>query len=131
VVFPDHLKISIVKALFMRDDKTSMTNYRPVSVLTVFSKVLKKFIYVYNRLSDRRNTNNIIVPKQFSSRQGKSTDNSAFNLTNSLLKSINKKMHVGEIFCDLAKELDCVYHEILLSKLHYGIQATVANWFRC
>jgi hypothetical protein len=40
-------------------------------------------------------------------------------------------MHIGGIFCDLAEALDHVNHEILLAKLHYyGIQGTVANWFR-
>jgi hypothetical protein len=40
-------------------------------------------------------------------------------------------MHFSGLLCDLAKAFDCVYHEILLAKLHYyGIQRTVANWFR-
>jgi hypothetical protein len=40
-------------------------------------------------------------------------------------------MYVGEIFCDLAKDFDCVNHEMLLAKLHfYGIQEITANWFR-
>jgi hypothetical protein len=77
-------------------------------------------------------TNNILVPEQFSFRQGKSTESAVFKLIDSVLKSINKKkMHVGGIFCDLAKAFECVTHEILLEKLHYyGIQGTVANWFR-
>jgi hypothetical protein len=76
-------------------------------------------------------TNNILVPEQFGFRQGESTDNAAFKLTNSVLKSINQKMHVGGIFCDLTKPFDCVNHKILLAKLcYYGIQGTVANWFR-
>ena len=41
-IFPDHLKIAAVKPLYKKGDKTSMTNYRRVSQLTVFSKVFKK-----------------------------------------------------------------------------------------
>jgi hypothetical protein len=40
-------------------------------------------------------------------------------------------MHVGRIFCDSAETFDFVNHEILLATLrYYGIQGTVANWFR-
>jgi hypothetical protein len=99
-VFPDNLKISIVKPLFKKGDKTSMTNYRPTSLLTVFSKVLEKVMY--NRLSHHMHIN-ITVPEQFGFEQGKSTENAAFKLTNSVPKSINQKMHVGEIVCDLSE----------------------------
>jgi hypothetical protein len=84
-----------------------------------------------SRLSHHMHTNNILVPEHFGFRQGKFTDNAAFKLTNSVLIYINQKIHVGRIFCDLAKAFDCVNYEILLAKLHYyGIQGTVANWFR-
>jgi hypothetical protein len=48
----------------------------------------------------------------------------------SVLKSINQRMHAGGIFCDLAKDFNYVNHEIMLAKLYYyGIQGKVANWF--
>jgi hypothetical protein len=87
-----------------------MTNYKPISLLTVFSKVLEKVMY--NRLSHHMQTNNILVPEQFGFRQGKSTDNAAFKLTNNVLKSINLTMHVPGIFYELAQAFDYVNHEI-------------------
>jgi hypothetical protein len=106
-----------------------MTNYRPISLLKVFSKVLEKFMY--NRLNHHMHTNNTLVPEQCGFSQVKSIENAVFKLTDRILKSINHEMHVGGIFCDLAKAFDCVNHGSLLVKLYYyGIQGTVANWFR-
>jgi hypothetical protein len=55
-------------------------------------------------------TNNILVPEQFGFRNGTSTESAAFKLTDNVLKSVSQKMHVGGIFCDLAKVFDCVDH---------------------
>jgi hypothetical protein len=86
---------------------------------------------MHNRLSHYFQSNNVLVPEQFGFRKGISIENAAFKLTDSVLKSINQKMHVGGIFCDLAKAFDCVNHEILLTKLHFfGIQGTTLSWFR-
>jgi hypothetical protein len=78
-----------------------VTFYRPVSLLTVFSKVLKKT--VHSRLSQHLHTNNILVTEWYGITKEISTENAARGLTGSLFKSSNQKMHVGGVFCDLAK----------------------------
>jgi hypothetical protein len=50
--------------------------------------------------------NNILVREQFGFRKGISTEDATYKLTDNVLKSINKKMYVGGIFCDLAKAFD-------------------------
>jgi hypothetical protein len=87
-----------------------MSNFRPISLLTTFSIVLEKV--TLNRLSYYLQTNNTLVPEQFGLRKEISYKNAAFMLTDSVLKSINQKMHVGGIFCDLENAFDCVNHEI-------------------
>jgi hypothetical protein len=85
-----------------------MTNYRPLSLLMVFYKVFEKA--VHSRLSQHLHTNNILVPEQHGFGKDMSTENAAFGLTNSVFKSLNQKIHVGGIFCDLAKAFDYVNH---------------------
>jgi hypothetical protein len=72
-----------------------LTNYRPISLLTVFSKVLENV--TYNRLSQHMHTNSILIPEEFVFRQGSSAENASFSLTNSVFKFVKQNMHVGGI----------------------------------
>jgi hypothetical protein len=86
---------------------------------------------MHSRLSQHLHTNNILVTEQHGFRKGIATENATFRLPDSVFTSINHKMHVGGIFCDLAKAFDCANHEILLAKLHfYGIQGVTADRFK-
>ena len=42
-IFPSRLKYSMVKPIFKKGDSTNMINYRPISLLTSFSKVFEKY----------------------------------------------------------------------------------------
>jgi hypothetical protein len=57
---------------------------------------------MHNTLSHYLKTNNTLVTKQGGFRKRISTENAAFKLTDSVLKSVNEKMHIGGIICDLA-----------------------------
>jgi hypothetical protein len=68
---------------------TEFSNYRPISLLTSFSKVNKKIIY--KRLYRYLNEHNILVNEQFGSREKSSTDMAIYALLNTVLLSLDKK----------------------------------------
>jgi len=115
-IFPCRLKYVEVVPLFQKGDKKDMSNYRPVSLLTAFSKVFEKVIYVglYQHLI----SHGVLVNEQFGFKAKSSTTKATFNLINEILKALNSKKVVGDIFCDLEKAFDSVNHDILLCKLN-------------
>jgi hypothetical protein len=86
-VFLDRLKLAVVKPLYKKGDKTSVTNYRSISLLTVFCKVFEKAMH--SRLSQHLHTNNILVTQQHGFGKRISTENATFSLTDSVFISIN------------------------------------------
>jgi len=124
--FPDRLKYSEMKPIYKKGDKTQITNYRPISLLPVLSKIFEKVLYkrLYNHLS----SNNILVKEQFGFRCNTSTEMAIYALINNILLSLNTKTLVGGLFCDQQKAFDCVNYEILLSKMKfYGITSVASK----
>jgi len=94
-----------------------MSNYRPIALLTAFSKVLEKVIY--KRLHYHIKNNNILAKEQYGFRNNSCIEIASYNLINNTLKAINNKIWLGGIFCDLTKASDYVNYNILLSKLEF------------
>jgi len=125
-IFTERLKFAEVKPLFKKGDPTDCSNYRPVSLLTSFSKVIKKIIYkrLYCYLID----NNVLVKEQMGFREKLSTDTAIYAFLDTVLTALDSKNYVGGLFCDLQKAFDCLNHDILLTKMKfYGITGTVHN----
>jgi hypothetical protein len=86
---------------------------------------------MHSRLSQHLQVNNVLVQKQFGFRKNFSTGHAAFPLTTGILWAWNDKLLNAGIFCDLAKALDCVNQEILISKLeYYGVRSCILKWFK-
>ena len=105
-IFPERLKFSEVKPLFKKGLTTEFSNYRPISLLITFSKIIEKIIY--KRLYNYLLKHDILVKEQFGFRVGLSTDIATYALLNSVLMSLDKKHLVGGLFCHLQKAFDCV-----------------------
>ena len=80
-IFPDRMKFSIVKHIYKKGNKMNPTNYRPISLLTSFSKDLEKTFF-FLRLTEHFNTNNLLVGNQFGFRKGTANEDAIFKLTN-------------------------------------------------
>jgi len=113
-IFPDRLKYLIIKPLYKKGERTDLSNYRPISMLTSFSKVLEKALY--NRLIEYLNDNNVLNTQQFGLRKRLSTENAIFKLRHEILIALNNKAMIGSIFFDLAKAFDSVNHLLLIKK---------------
>jgi hypothetical protein len=95
-IFPTRLKFGEIKPLYKKGEIANTSNYRPISLLTSFSKFFLKIIYT--RLIGHLNHNHISVDEQFGFRTKFSTDLAFYKLINDVLTSLNDKLLDGGVF---------------------------------
>jgi hypothetical protein len=127
-IFPNKLKIAKIIPIFKSGDRTSLSNYRPIALLPVISKVYEKI--VRKRLVEYLDANNIIDHKQYGFRSKSNTETALFDLLSNIQTQTQRKRKVGLVFYDLQKAFDTVNIEILLTLLqNSGIHGNDLKWF--
>ena len=127
-IFPDKLKVAKVIALHKKGATDNPSNYRPISLLSIFSKIFGKLMH--KRFYGFLEANEILHPLQFGFRKKHSTLHTLISLTEHIKNTIDSGNYGCGIFIDLKKAFDTVNHGILLKKLeHYGVTGIPLQWF--
>ena len=124
--FPDAAKIASVRPIYKKKCRNTIENYRPVSVLNIFSKIYER--YIHNSLIPY--INKCLSEFVAAYRKCYSSSHVLIKLVENWKKELDNKKYVGAILMDLSKAFDCIPHELLIAKMDaYGFSENALTFF--
>ena len=124
---PSMWKVANVIPCYKKGDKHVPSNYRPISLLSMLSKVMERLIYdaMWNHLD----THQLLSNRQFGFRAGHSTSDALTYIAQRLTNSINDREEARIVCLDISKAFDRVWHRGLLAKLSaLGFSGKLLKW---
>lgn len=126
---PDNLKLATVIPLFKKGSKILKENYRPISLLPIFSKILEKAMK--NRMLNYLDKFSFFSKCQYGFREKLNTEDALCSFLNEVYVALNNNENASGVFIDIKKAFDMVNHEKLLEKLTCaGFRGLTHNWFQ-
>jgi Reverse transcriptase (RNA-dependent DNA polymerase) len=127
--YPSAMKQAIVVPIYKKGDSLDSKNYRPISNLPSFSKVLENCFLI--RLTNFFCDNDLLPPSQHGFLKGKSTMTALYEYLNEVYAALEAKQKVLSIFFDLSNAFGTVCPDVLLVKLERcGVRGLALDWLR-
>uniref|UniRef100_A0A8C6KGR8 Reverse transcriptase domain-containing protein n=1 Tax=Nothobranchius furzeri TaxID=105023 RepID=A0A8C6KGR8_NOTFU len=125
---PSQWKSAYVLPLLKGGDPAVLTNYRPISNLSVLSKIMESLVSV--QLKEFLSINDILSKCQSGFRKGYSTTTAVMKVVNDIIVVLDRKQFCASLFIDLSKAFDTVDHAILINRLiSLGLSEHSVAWF--
>ena len=112
-VFPDNMKFAQVVPLHKKNSTLVKSNYRPVSILPIFSKIFEQVMF--NQLIDFFDLH--FNPYLSAFRPGFGCQSVLKRILEDWRKALDDNYYVATVLMDLSKAFDCLPHDLLLLKL--------------
>src|ERR1700733_12446075 len=128
-IFPKDMKQALISPIYKAGDCYDVANYRPISKLSCYSKMLEKAMH--NRLLAFLENDNLLYNKQFGFRKNHSTIYAVMEVIDKITEAIDNRQFTIGVFLDLSKAFDTIRHDILINKLeYYGVRGIPLDWFK-
>ena len=125
--FPNCLKRAIIKPIFKADDYNQISNYRPIAILPIISKIFERA--ATDQLMDFLVENNLITKTQHAYLKNHSTVTCLAELVNHIYKMLDNRLHTAIVKIDLSKAFDTINHQKLIQKLNnLGLHEDSLSW---
>jgi hypothetical protein len=126
-VFPTCMKKAVVKAIHKKESTEDPSNYRPLSILSVISKIFERS--ATDQLVHFLEQNKLLTPLQHAYRKGHSTQTCLNEIVDYIYEENDKGYLVGIASLDLSKAFDSINHNQLIQKLiSLGLGETSVQW---
>ena len=124
--YSEHAKTATLRPIFIRNDRKNIKNYRPVSLLNMFSKIHEKFLH--EGITSCVST---FLSKFISAyRKSNSTNHVLICLVENWKKSLDEKKLLGVILMDLSEAFYSIPHDLIIAKMYaYIFSINVVTFF--
>jgi hypothetical protein len=122
-----HWIIIIIIPVFKKGKRTSLSNYRAISLVSNFSKLFE--LVIHDHISHYLKSK--ISPHQHGFTKAKSTSTNLVTYVDFIAPLAGSQRQADAIYFDLSSAFDLVNHSLLLHKLSaFGLSSGYINWFR-